>query len=178
MFGLGKRKIPLNEVAGLLAQTLIMPIENPSEQDLSFRAEATKAGVDKNRFTFEAVALQAYAMAAAINSERLAGKLDSEKAELLIVGFMRDFNDRLRNSKHLDSLPQGLDPDEALELMSVRATRYSEPAWGHGSMHDVPRFFAEFCGVTESDALQRIGGSLMQARGNYYLDWLRTLKIE
>lgn len=161
-----------------MAQALLMPLESPSKQDLLFQAEAMMAGVDKDRFTFEAVALQAYAMGAAINSERLAGKLDSKKAELLLVSFLRAFHDRLRHDNHLDLLSPGLHPNEVLELMSERAASYSEPAWGRGSMHDVPRLFAEFCGITESEVLQRIGGSLMQVRGNYYRDWLQSIKIE
>jgi len=172
-----KTKMTVEEVARVMAEAALLPLENPSKQDQMFQEQALTVGVEKKRFTFEAVALSTYSMAAIINRERLEGKISAEKTELLVMGFLRAINDRLRNTTICDFILLGLGPDETFELMTERGARYSEPTWGRGKIDDIPRFFAEFCGFPDSDILERIGWSLIQVRGNYWGDWLRTVKI-
>jgi hypothetical protein len=88
MFGLGKPKVPIDKVAAGMAKAALMALEDPSKQDVSFQEQASRAGVDKKRFTLEAIALQSYAMASAINRERLEGRLDQEQATLLTQKFL------------------------------------------------------------------------------------------
>jgi hypothetical protein len=177
MFGFGKKNIPLDEAAALMAQVALLPLESPSPQDLSFRSQAITAGMDKNRFTFEVIALQVFAMGAAINRERLEGRLVPEKAERLVTGLIRDVHKRLRETTIYDLLELGLDPDQAIDLIMSRSSRYSEPSWGVGNIADIRQCFAEFCGMPNSDVLQRIGWSLMQVRGDGHGEWLRKVKI-
>jgi len=46
-------------------------------------------------------------------------------------------------------------------------------SWGSGSIKDIRRFFAEFCGFPESEVLERIGWSLTRVRGDEMGEYLR-----
>jgi hypothetical protein len=160
-----------------MAQLALRPLENPSEEDLGFREEAVEAGMDPNRFTLEVIALQAFAMTAALNRERVEGRMSLEKQQVLVREFLRAVHTRLVETPTYDSLKLGLEPDEAFEVFTTRAERYSEPGWGQGVPEDIPRFFAEFCGLSDSHILRRIGWYLVFVRGDRSGDWLKGIKI-
>jgi hypothetical protein len=178
VFGLGKTKIPLNDLADILAKNVLRPLEDPSEQDLMFRKQAEQVGVEPKRFTFEVIAIQLFATGAAINRERLEGRMTMETATALTKESLRATHRRLENTTNYDLLELGFDPEEAFDLMMERLERYSQPLWRNGSIRDVYRFFAEFCGFPESDVLERIGWSLTQVRGDEMGEFLmRRVKI-
>jgi len=171
MFGLGKTKIPLNDLADILAKIVLLPLEEPSEQDLIFRKQAAQVGVVQERFIFEIIAIQNFTIGAAINRERLEGRMTIETATALIKQVLLAIHRRLGESHAL--LQLGLGPEEAIDLLIKRAERYSEPTWGKGSIKDIRKFFAEFCGYPQSDVLERIGWSLTQIRGDEMGEFLR-----
>lgn len=177
MFGFGRKSLPLQTVAALMAQFALLPLENPSEQDLFFRKRATDVGMDPSRFTLEAIALQTCAMAGAINRERLEGRMTLEKEQALIPEFLRAVHNRLIESTAHDLLRSGLDPDGVFELFTSRAEPYSEPGWGRAAPEDIPRFFAELCGFPDSPVLRQIAWYLFFVRGDRTGDWLKSIKI-
>ncbi len=180
MFGFGKKKVPTNVVAAMLAQVVLRPLEDPSEQDVIFQKRAVAAGMkeeDKCCFTFEAIALSVYATNAAINRERLEGRMNPEQTVSLMKEFMRAVYDRLEKTKSYDLLRLELEPEAAMELIIKRGEIYAEPSWGRGTTDDIPRFFAKFCGIPDSDILKRIGWSLFQVRGDSNGEWLKTVKM-
>lgn len=169
--------VTTKDLAPVIAQMALLPLENPSEQDASFQGQAERVGVDRNRFIFEAVALQCYAMTAAINRERLEGRVPASVAELLVKQFIYAVHNRLQQTPSVVLTVLGLDPDSALELIMERGEKYAQPAHGHGSRADVWKFFADFCEHPGSGVLERIGWSLFQVRGDSSGDWLKTLNI-
>lgn len=177
MFGVGRKTIPLQIVAASMAQVALMPLENPSEEDLQLRGRAVDAGMDPNRFTLEVVALQTFAMTAAINRERVEGRLKLEKQQVLVSEFLRAIHKRLVETSTYDLLRLGLDSNDAFEVLAARAERYSEPGWGRGTPEDIPRFFAEFCGLPDSPVLREVAWYLTFVRGDHSGDWLRSIKI-
>jgi len=177
MFGHRRQAIPLKVVAASMAQMALMPLESPSDEDLQFRGQAVSTGVDQCRFTLEVIALQAFAMTAAMNRERVEGRLSLEKVQILVREFLLAIHKRLVETSTYDLRQLGLDPDEAFEVFSNRADRYSKPGWGQGTIEDIPRFFAEFCGVPDSATLQQIGSYLVFVRGDLSGGWLRSIKI-
>ncbi|HVT95924.1 MAG TPA: hypothetical protein VHE33_00355 [Acidobacteriaceae bacterium] len=177
MFGIGRKSLPLHIVAASMAQVALTPLENPSEEDLSIRQQAVEAGMDPNRFTLEVIALQTFAMSAAINRERVEGRLKLEKAQPLVHEFLQEVHKRLVETTAYDLLKLGLEPDDAFEVFLARAERYSKPGWGHGNPEDIPGFFAEFCGIADSLVLRQIGWRLTFIRGDLSGDWLKSIKI-
>lgn len=177
MFGLGRTKVLLNDFASLMAQVALLPLENPSEQDLAFLKQPVGAGVGREMFAIEVIALQIYVMGAVINRERLEGRMRLEVAEPLVNEYLRAIHGRLQPLTNAGSLLAGSGIDQVMEFVSKRGEAYSQPSWGHGSYKNIPLFFAKFCGVPESDVLQRIGWSLTVVRGDSHGDWLLTLKI-
>jgi hypothetical protein len=177
MFGLGRKSFTVHSVAASMAEMALLPLESPSEEDISFRRLATLEGMDPNHFTLEALALQTFAMSAAINRERVEGRLTLEKQQVLVPEFLRAIHKRLVESTAYDLLSLGLDPDAAFDVFARRAERYSEPGWGQGTPTDIPRFFAEFCGLPDSQILRQIGSHLVFVRGDRSGDWLKRIRI-
>ena len=173
VFGLGKVKISVNDLSERLASVALHPLENPSEDDLMLRNQAVQVGVDPKQFTFEVIAINNFTITQAINRERLEGRMTPEIAEALIVQVLKVTHRRLHENTSYDLLLLGLGPEEAFELMMQRGDRYSQPAWGKGSMTDIRLFFAEFCGFPNSDVLKRIGWILFQFRGDEIGEFLR-----
>jgi len=172
LFGLGKVKVSLNDLPERLATVALRQLENPSEDDPMWK-EAKQVGVDRKQFTFEVIALATFTMTQVINRERLEGRMKPETAAAIIERLMQVIRRRLHDTTSLDLLLLGLGPEEAFELMMDRCERYAQPAWEHGSITDVRRFFAEFCGFPNSDALERIGWILFQFRGDEMGEYLR-----
>lgn len=163
----------LNDLADILAKSVLQPLEDPSEQDLAFRKQAEQVGVNPKRFTFEVIAIQNYAFGQAINRERLEGRMTIETATALMEQVLRTIHRRLRETTSFDLLQLGLGPQKAFDLMMERHDRYIQPAWGNGSIRDIRMFFAEFCGFPDSEVLERIGWSLAQVRGDELGEYLR-----
>lgn len=171
VYGIRRATLPLKEVAAIMADMVLTPAHAPSEQDAAFERQAEEVGVPRERFAFEVVALQCYAMTQAIARERVEGRMDLTTQKLLTEEVLRGVHDRLRSN------PLGLDADTAMELIFQRGERYFEPAMGRGAMSDVQKFFAEFCGFPGSAVLERIGWSLFQVRGDMTGSWLSNLTI-
>lgn len=177
MFGIGRKAIPLKIVAASIAQVALTFLEHPSEEDLELKCRAVSAGTDPDRFTLEAIALQVCIMTAAMNRERLEGRLKLETQQTLIMEFLRAVHKRLVENTTYDLLRLELDPDETFEVLTMRSERYSEPGWGRAAPEDIPRFFAECCGDADSPILKGIGWHLAFVRGDANGDWLRGIKI-
>lgn len=177
MFGIGRKAIPLKSVAAWMAQVALMPLEAPSPEDVTLKQQAIGVGTDPGRFTLEAIALQVSMVAAAMNRERLEGRLKLETQQALTVEFLRAVHKRLSETKTHDLLHLGLDPDDAFEALASRGERYSEPGWGRGTAADIPRYFAEFCGHADSPVLWQIGWHLGIVRGDLCGQWLKGIKI-
>lgn len=177
MFGMGRKAIPLKAVAESMAQVALMPLEAPNAEDLMFKQQAVAEKVNPDRFTLEVIALQTFALTAAINRERLEGRLKLQTQQALVMEFLHAVHRRLVESSAYDLLRLGMDPDDTFELLTKRAERYSEPGWGRGTAADIPRFFAEFCGHADSSVLWQIGWHLGLVRGDLSGDWLKRFKI-
>jgi hypothetical protein len=172
LFGLGKIKVSLNDLSERLATVALQQLENPFEDDPMWK-QAMQVGVDPKQFTFEKIALVTFTITQAINRERLERRMTPETAAALIERLLQVIRRRLHETTSLDLLLLGLGPEEAFELMMDRGERYAQPAWGYGSMTDIRRFFAEFCGFPNSDVLERIGWILFQFRGDEMGEYLR-----
>jgi hypothetical protein len=146
MFGFLKKKVTMSNVAEVLAQMALMPLERPSDQDVAFNRQALNVGVGQDRFTLEVIALQVYAMGAAINRERLETRITTEQAKQLIEKLIQAVYRRLETTSKLI----GLSADAAIDLIMERGDRYVEPAWSDESPDAVRKLFAQFCGVPNS----------------------------
>jgi hypothetical protein len=173
----GRKKITTTELAGIIANIVLAPLVRPEPQNDMFRQQAVAAGAEPNRFAFEAVALQCYAFSTAIARERSEGRITGEIGEQLVKQFMGSVHEHIvaRNGVRLAEVD--LNPDDALELIMERGTKYVLWSYGQGDIHDIQKYFAEFCGVPGSDVVERIGWSLFLIRANAHGDWLKTWHI-
>jgi len=173
----GRKKVTTAELAGIIANIVLAPLVRPEPQDDIFRQQAVAAGAEPNRFAFEAVALQCYAFSTAIARERSEGRITGEIGEQLVRQFMRGVHELIVARKGVRLTDVHLSPDDALELIMERGNKYVLWSYGQGEIHDVQKYFAEFCGVPGSDVLERIGWSLFLIRANAHGDWLKTWNI-
>ncbi len=181
MFGLGKKAIPLNELAEVLANAAIRPLSHPTEQDLSFQAEAESYGVAKGRYQCEAAALQFFAVTAAINTHRLSGGLKPELASQLAKATIRAYLHKFENDLSFDvKLVFDVYAEEkhGVEFVYDRVEQYATSENFVAPQQKIPELFSQFCGVANRNGpLERIGWSIFIARGNVYIDILKKVKV-
>jgi hypothetical protein len=184
MFGLGKKEIPLGRVAEAFANAALCFLKDPTEQDLMLQSQAAAVGMERTHFLLEASALQYFTVIASINTRRLTGGMREEQASRLMEAMFhshyRKFHEGLPLGITIDFGLLGLDIEDAFNFISRRSDEYIEPKnfLTVPSNIQVPRLFAQFCGVLDpNDVLQRIGWSIFVIRGAMYLDTLKGLKI-
>lgn len=177
MFGFSKKKMSQIEVATALAQSIVSVESSP--QDVSFQEQAVGAGADIDQFKVEMFVFQVFTVGQVINRERLEGRLDSDKAESLMKEFLQAVFWRVENVEGAQSLPPNLDVETAMDQFEHRNGRYTYYLLGgdQASFDEIPKLFAKFCGVPNSEVLEQIGRSLLRSRGDSMGDWMSKLKI-
>jgi hypothetical protein len=175
---LRKKKVPLGEVAALLAQ-IICPSEF-SQEDVSLNELALSVGAHMELFRFEMLAFQAFVANQIINQESFEGRLQSDTATQLVSHFFLAIAWRLQNVEHLPSLPSGLPPQARTKMASIlmdRTEDYRSLVLAESALTNVPRLFAQHCDQPNSDAIAKIATSLLTLRGKVHGDLLRRIKI-
>jgi hypothetical protein len=182
MFGFGKTKIALQDLAEVMANAALSLLLNPTAQDFMFQTQAVSLGVDKTRFLLETTALQYFTVAASIGTRLLNGGIKQQQAtslmEAMLLSFHEKFHNELPTSLRLDIFSLDMDIDEAFDLLAKRYDDYSISANSADAHKRIPKLFAQFCNVPDPDeVLQRIGWSLFAMRGNVYMSTLKGLRI-
>ncbi|MGO8934013.1 MAG: hypothetical protein ACLQDA_09905 [Terracidiphilus sp.] len=181
MFGLGKKAIPLNQLADVLASAAIRPLLQPTKQDVIFLAEDESYGVDKARFQCEAAALQFFAVTAAINTHKLSGGLKPELASQLAEATIRAYLHKFENDLSFEAklaFAACAEEKRGVEFVYDRVEQYATSENFVAPHQKIPEMFSQFCGApARNGPLERIGWSIFIARGNVYIDILKKVKV-